>query len=95
MKTSGNQELLERSFHKNAICRLKTENMDCRDIKDFGETRTPLKILPNACIQTEIKLHFHNILDGPILVSGRGNSLKFPPGRSKSTFQRPDVQFCA
>ena len=42
------------------------------------------KILPNYCTQKTLKLHFKDISDGPIFVSGRSENLKFPPGRSKS-----------
>ena len=54
-----------------------------------------LKVLPNWCCQKALKLNFKDISDGPIFVSGRWKNLKFSPGRSKSTYQRPDAQFCA
>ena len=54
-----------------------------------------LIILQNQCIQKALKLHFKVILDRPIFVSVRSKNLKFSPGRSKSTFQRPDPKFYA
>ena len=54
-----------------------------------------LKILPYQCIQRALKLLFKDLPDGPIFVRESSKNLTFSPGRSKSTCQRPDDQFCA
>ena len=84
----------------------KGEGVDCRFFGSSGSKRPKRRRrrrfrkfwrfsinLPNQYTKNTLKLHFKAISDGPICVSGHSKILKFPRGRSKSTFQRPDAQF--
>ena len=54
-----------------------------------------LQFFPDWCTQKALKLHFKDISDGPIFVTGRLKFFIFFPGRLKSISQRPGAHFFA
>ena len=81
------------------------------DRKVLGLLREAPETAPKAPVQKILKIsqNFYqinvpkkhqNCISRPFrtdtfFVSGRSKNLKFPPGGSRLTFQRPDAQFCA